>query len=35
MTITLIGETLESEKLFIIFPKIYTEKVVDGLPDAE
>ncbi len=26
---------LESEKCLIIFPKIWTEKAVDGLPNAE
>ncbi len=35
MIFTLIGKTLKSEKFLIIFPKIWTENAVDGLPNAE
>ncbi len=35
MTITLNREALKLEKYLIIFHEIWTEKVVDGLPNAE
>ncbi len=35
MTITQIGKTIELEKNLIIFLRIWTERTVDGLPNAE